>query len=147
MRESRLDLIVQQAVAQGILPPGATASAPLMRPWPVIVLTALGGWLCSLPLLGCAFFLLERSFSSSPTSYFVALVTIAGTIWALRDEKLPMFIEQLSIPMLLAACTLFGCKLWDDTTAVTALWGTAALVLVAALGCFLAVACPATAST
>ena len=47
-----IECTVRAAVAAGVLPAGAVAPAQDERPWPVVLLTALGAWLAALPLLG-----------------------------------------------------------------------------------------------
>jgi hypothetical protein len=51
MSRERVDAVRQAAIAEGLLP--ATAATPIEndRPWPVVLLTALGAWLAALPLL------------------------------------------------------------------------------------------------
>ena len=44
--------IIRRASAQGLLPNDAQWPRDEARPWPVLLLTALGAWLAVLPLLG-----------------------------------------------------------------------------------------------
>ena len=47
----RLDRALRAAVAEGLLPPGASRPAIDARPWPVVLLVALGAWLAAIPLI------------------------------------------------------------------------------------------------
>ena len=54
MSRADIDATVRTAVAAGLLPAGAAAPVQDQRPWPVLLLTALGAWLAALPCWVCS---------------------------------------------------------------------------------------------
>jgi hypothetical protein len=101
MKPDQLDQIMQEAVRAGILPPGAARPDDTGRPWPVVLLTALGAWLAALPLLGVTGMLFGRWVATGPGPYAVGLLVLAGALVVLRSAALPLFVEQLAVPALL----------------------------------------------
>ena len=49
--QGRLQSVLQNAVASGLVPANATLDDATDRPWPVVLLTALGAWFAAVPLL------------------------------------------------------------------------------------------------
>jgi len=101
MKPDQLDQIMQEAVRAGILPAGAARPDDAGRPWPVVLLTALGAWLAALPLLGVTGMLFGRWVATGPGPYAVGLLVLAGALVVLRSAALPLFVEQLAVPALL----------------------------------------------
>ncbi|QYF94606.1 GDYXXLXY domain-containing protein [Massilia sp. PAMC28688] len=97
-----VDHLIQAGISQGLLPPDAAASTQQQRPWPVIVLTALGGWLAALPLLAAVIFLFDDYLRRGSGPYIVGLAAMALAVFVLRRKDMPLFLEQLAIPVLLA---------------------------------------------
>ena len=130
MNNDRLEHTLQQAIRVGILP--ATASRPLQdsRPWPVVLLTALGAWLAVIPLLGVIGLLLGELISRGIGTYIVGVLVLAGAVVILRARDIPLFVEQLALPALLVGggCLAFG--LFRDMPPQTA----AALLALIAIG-------------
>lgn len=116
MTHARLDSIIAAAVAEGILPPGSTAPVSDDRPWPVTLLTALGSWLAAIPLIGVVFLSIDRYLTHGAGTYILGLITAAVAIALLRNQKLPLFVEQMTLPFLIAAGTLLGAGLFRDLT-------------------------------
>ncbi|HPM66895.1 MAG TPA: hypothetical protein PLX45_11620, partial [Piscinibacter sp.] len=65
MSRQSLDAVLQAGIAEGLLPATARAPDDNERPWPVVLLTALGAWLATLPLLGMVGMLLGDLISRS----------------------------------------------------------------------------------
>lgn len=86
-------------VAVGVRPADAPAVAP--RPWPVVLLTALGAWLAAIPLLIVVGLLLGDWVSRGAGPYVVGLLVLAGAVVVLRSHSVPLFVEQLAVPALL----------------------------------------------
>ena len=130
MSNDRLEHTLQQAIRVGILP--ATATRPLQdsRPWPVVLLTALGAWLAVIPLLGVIGLLLGELISRGIGTYIVGVLVLAGAVVILRARDIPLFVEQLALPALLVGggCLAFG--LFRDMPPQTA----AALLALIAIG-------------
>lgn len=137
---SRPDIgsVLRAAVAQGLLPDTATAPASDARPWPVVLLTALGAWLATVPLLGVVGMLLGDLISRSGGPYFVGVLMLAGAIVVLRSRSVPLFIEQLAVPALLVGGGSLGFGLFRDLPSSAA----AAVLAVVALALGLAVRGP-----
>lgn len=114
MTQPRLERIIAAAVAEGLLPPGSTAPVANDRPWPVILLTALGSWLAAIPLMGVVFISIERYLSRGAGSYILGLLTAAVVVALLRRKELPLFVEQMTLPFLIAAGTMLGAGLFRD---------------------------------
>lgn len=94
--------VLRAAQAQGVLPAGATLPAGHAgRPWPVVLLTALGAWLAAVPLIGVVGLLLGDFIASGPASYAIGILLLAGAVTVLRSRGLPVFVEQLAVPALL----------------------------------------------
>ncbi|CAN7659691.1 GDYXXLXY domain-containing protein [Acidovorax sp. LjRoot66] len=138
-----LETIVQAAVAQGILPPGASSAdahraGGTARPWPVVLLTALGAWLAALPLLAMFGLFFGEWIVRDAGAYLIGAVVLAGATAALRSKDLPIFLEQLAFPALLTGAGLLGFAFGRDM----GLQPAAAFMLVVALGVAALVALP-----
>jgi uncharacterized membrane-anchored protein len=108
-----LETIVQAAVEQGILPAGASAAdahraGGTARPWPVVLLTALGAWLAALPLLAMFGLFFGEWIVRDAGAYLIGAVVLAGATAALRSKDLLIFLEQLAFPALLTGAGLLG---------------------------------------
>lgn len=97
-----LDAVIRAARAEGLLPPEATAPQIETRPWPVVVLTALGAWLAALPLFSVIGLLLGDLAARGLGTHLVGLLLLAGSVIVLRRPEVPIFVEQLAVPALLA---------------------------------------------
>ena len=135
MSSIHLDEILERARAQGLLPADAKAPVDEGRPWPVVLLTALGAWLAALPMLGVVGMLLGDLISRSVGPYLVGTLLLAGAIVVLRSRDLPLFLEQLAVPALLVGGGSLGFGLFRDagTTGGALLLGLVALGVAAAL--------------
>lgn len=98
----RLDSVLHAAQAEGLLPPDATVPHIEARPWPVVLLTALGAWLAALPLFSVIGLLLGDLATRGLGTHLVGLLLLAGSVIVLRRPEVPIFVEQLSVPALLA---------------------------------------------
>lgn len=130
MSAIRLDDVMQAARAQGLLPTQATPPRPDARPWPVVLLTALGAWLAAIPLLVMVGMLLGDLISRSVGPYVVGTLLLAGSVVVLRSRDVPLFVEQLAVPALLVGGGSLGFGLFRDAGTD----GGAALLALVALG-------------
>lgn len=71
------------------------------RPWPVVLLTALGAWLAAVPLLIAVGMLLGDTLTHGAGAYVVGTLVLIAAVIVLRAKDLPLFVEQLAIPALL----------------------------------------------
>jgi uncharacterized membrane-anchored protein len=129
MKPDRFDQTLHAAIAAGLLPATATRPAHDTRPWPVVLLTALGAWLAAVPLLGVVGLLLGDLISRGVGPYFIGTLVLAGAVVVLRSREVPLFIEQLAVPGLLVGGGALGFGLFRDLPAQAA---AAVLALVAA---------------
>ncbi|QTN25283.1 GDYXXLXY domain-containing protein [Rhizobacter sp. AJA081-3] len=127
MSRHPLDAVLHAGISEGLLPAGATAPTDNDRPWPVVLLTALGAWLATLPLLGVVGMLLGDLISRSAGPYFIGTLMLAGAVVVLRSRSVPLFIEQLAVPALLVGGGSLGFGLFRDLHHTT---GAAVLCLV-----------------
>lgn len=106
--------VIAAAIKEGILPPETVSEIEVTRPWPVVVLTALGAWLAALPLLAALFMLFGDAAFRGVTPYILGALALAGATAMLRLKSLPLFVEQLGVPVLLTGGLVLGIGLFDD---------------------------------
>lgn len=124
--------LIESAIENGTLPAGATPHvAP--RPWPIVLMTAIGAWLVALPLMVLVFNLLGRDINRGVLCYIIGLLFLGGALMVLRRGGKSAFLEQLGLPALLVAGAMLGTGLYRDLSSSLA---GATLVLIA-----IAVAC------
>ncbi|MBH9553574.1 GDYXXLXY domain-containing protein [Inhella gelatinilytica] len=104
--------LLRVAKAKGLVDPNA--HWPDSRPWPVVLMTALGAWLAAFPLLGAAGALFGAVFERSLGLYGVGVAALALAVWLLRERGQPLFVEQLGVPTLLAGLLCIGVRLAKD---------------------------------
>lgn len=134
MKPDRLDQTLQAAIAAGVLPPATTRPAHATRPWPVVLLTALGAWLAAVPLLGVVGLLLGDLISRGVGPYFIGTLVLAGAAVVLRSHEVPLFMEQLAVPGILVGSGALGFGLFRDLpvqAASAVLAGVAAMLTIA----------------
>lgn len=110
-----------------VSPPAAS------RPWPVVLLTALGAWLATLPLVGVVALLLGDLLVSGIGPYLVGPLLLLGAGVVLRAEGVGTFLEQLAVPMLLLGGVTLGFGLYRDLPFLLASLGLAAIAVGVAL--------------
>ncbi len=132
---SRLEAALRAAIADGLLPAGAALPEDAGRPWPVVLLTALGAWLAAIPLLGVVGLLLGDLLERGVGPYLVGLLMLAGAVVVLRGRGVPLFVEQLALPALLVGGGALGFGLFRDlpTAAAAAVLAALALAVAAAV--------------
>ncbi|MBL8330673.1 MAG: GDYXXLXY domain-containing protein [Rubrivivax sp.] len=119
---TRLAQVLAQAVEQGLLPAGTQAHPEPVRPWPVVLLTALGAWLAAIPLLLFMAMVFGPFFNQGAGPYLIAGLSGAAAVAALRSTRLPLFAEQLAVPALVAGLGSLAVGLMRDLTADLAAW-------------------------
>ena len=128
MSPDRLDVTIQAAIAAGVLPAGAHRPEQDNRPWPVVLLTALGAWLAAVPLLIVVGLLVGDTALRGVSTYAIGAMVLAGAVAMLRFRTLPLFVEQLAVPGLMVGGSLLGYALFRDTPDRIAAVASAALV-------------------
>lgn len=107
--------LMQRAIDQGLLPPDAQWPRDESRPWPVLLLTALGAWLAVLPLLGAVAVAFGSSLlKQGPALYVFGLCLLAASVFILRRRGLPLFVEQLCLPAMVLGLCCLGWALFRD---------------------------------
>ncbi|MDQ1818161.1 GDYXXLXY domain-containing protein [Massilia sp. CCM 9210] len=112
-----LNEIIADAIATGILPASAATfiEHEEHRPWPVVLLTALGAWLAAIPLMGIIFLLCGDILARNTGAlYPLSLILCGVAVAILRRASLPLFIEQLAIPALLAGAATMSAAFYID---------------------------------
>lgn len=110
----RDDTLLKAAIAEGLLPADAQAPSAEHRPWPVVLLTALGAWIAAIPLMGLVFALVGDLLDTGAGSYLVGAAVLAGALSLMRRPGLPLFVEQLALPALMVGAGLLGFALFRD---------------------------------
>jgi len=129
---------LRAAVDEGLLPATATLPSHDNRPWPVVLLTALGAWLAALPLIGVVGLLLGDLISRSAEPYVIGPLVLAGAIVVLRSRTVPLFVEQLAVPALIVGGGALAFGMFRDLATSAA----AALLALVAVGIALALPRP-----
>jgi uncharacterized membrane-anchored protein len=103
-----LDGVILRARAEQLLPEGTSRPGGEARPWPVVLLTALGAWLAAIPLLGVVGMLLGPLIDNPLGPYLAGGLLLAGSAVVLRSKRVPLFIEQLAVPGVLVGGGALG---------------------------------------
>lgn len=132
MSADRLDTLLANAIAAGLLPPDAQRPDRAERPWPVLLLTALGAWLAALPLFGMVGMLFGDLLRLSAGPWLLGTLVLAGVVVLLRRSGLALFVEQLALPGLLVGGSLLAYGLFRDLPLQVAAFGLCLLALLVA---------------
>ncbi|MES2947924.1 MAG: GDYXXLXY domain-containing protein [Pseudomonadota bacterium] len=128
MSQDRLDSTLQEAIAAGVLPASARRPEQDNRPWPVVLLTALGAWLAAVPLLIVVGLMVGEAALRGAGTYAIGGLILAAAVAMLRSRALPLFVEQLAVPALMVGGGLLGYALFRDMPNRGAAAASAALV-------------------
>lgn len=102
---------IDQARAEGLAP----ADLPeVPRPWPVVLLTALGAWLAAVPFLATFFALFGSAIERGGVGYFFGVSLIALSVLMLRSRGIALFLEQAAVPLLITGLVLLFVALAKD---------------------------------
>lgn len=104
---TRLNDTLRAAQAEGLLPEQAQLPHLEERPWPVVLLTALGAWMAAIPLLIAIGMVLGPLLEEGASLCVVGALLLAAATVLLRSPQTGVFLEQLAVPAFLAgACSL-----------------------------------------
>ncbi|WP_377158216.1 GDYXXLXY domain-containing protein [Roseateles sp. UC29_93] len=122
---------IAQARAEGLVPAGTDVPE---RPWPVVLLTALGAWLAVPPFLFLFAMLFGGDWDRGPMPYIEGIALIALSVVLLRARAIPLFLEQAAVPLLPTGLVCLGYGLQRDLSHAGAAWiglaiGAALIVL------------------
>lgn len=102
---------IERARAEGLAPEQAS-EAP--RPWPVVVLTALGAWLAVPPFMMMFVALFGSALERQSAAYFLGIALIALSTVMLRSRGIALFLEQAAVPLLITGLVLLFFALGKD---------------------------------
>ena len=114
MSQDRLDQLLHEAIAAGVLPATAVRPDQEHRPWPVVLLTAFGAWLAAVPILIVVGLLISDVATRGGGPYVVGALALAAAVTLLRAGAIPLFVEQLGVPALIVGGGLLGFGLFRD---------------------------------
>jgi len=114
MSQDQLDKVLQDAIAAGVLPATAVRPAQENRPWPVVLLTALGSWLAAIPLLIVLGLMMSDLATRGGGPYVVGVLSLWLGVMLLRSLSVALFVEQLGLPALMVGSGLLGYGLFRD---------------------------------
>lgn len=109
--------LLEKGVSKGILPASAVQmpapAAP--HPWPLMLMSFFGALLAALPVIAfIGTFFGDALMREGVTAYVVATLLIGGVAVMLRQKRLPLFVESLSLTFLLAGLGLLYFALERD---------------------------------
>lgn len=130
----RLQAALDAGMAAGLLPTDAKLAPSSDRPWPVVLLTALGAWFAAVPLLIAVGMLLGDVVRAGIGPYVVGALVLGAAVVVMRSKGLPLFVEQLAVPALLVGGGTLAMGLYRDFGSA----GGAAILLVVVLALALA---------
>ncbi|NHZ84100.1 DUF4401 domain-containing protein [Massilia sp. CCM 8695] len=128
--------MIAAAIVAGILPSSAGdfIQHEAHRPWPVVLLTAFGAWLAAIPLMGIIFLLCGDYLARDTRAlYPLSLIMCGIAVAILRRASLPLFIEQLAIPALLAGAATMSAAFYIDMSVGNGSAGVALLAIALAV--------------
>ncbi|NYE61215.1 putative membrane-anchored protein [Duganella sp. 1224] len=125
MSLERLNSLVEAAAERGILQRDAT-TATSARPWPLVLLTALGAWLAAIPFIVALGMLFGSQLQSGAPIYVIGALIYGSSLFLLRWGSHSKFVEQLGLPALLAGSILLAAGIYRDVPGTS---GIAALTL------------------
>ena len=114
---------IEQARAEGLAPaeprdaqeaPEAPEAPEATRPWPVVLLTALGAWLAVPPFLMLFFALSGSALEREAVACFSGISLIALSVLMLRSRGIALFLEQAAVPLLITGLVLLFMALAKD---------------------------------
>ncbi len=110
---------IERARVEG-LAPAADPETP--RPWPVVLLTALGAWLAVPPFLLLFATLFDGAWDQGPMPYVEGIALVALAVVLLRGRSTPLFLEQAAVPLLPTGLACLGYGLARDLSRADAAW-------------------------
>ncbi len=110
----RLQDAVDAGIRGGLLPAGVQPTPSSERPWPVILLTALGVWFGAVPLLIAIGLLLGDLVRAGVGPYVVGCLLLGAATVVMRSRTPPLFVEQLAALALLVGGGTLAMGLYRD---------------------------------
>ena len=114
VKTDALGALIRDAIAAGVLPADVRRPEQDVRPWPVVLMTALGAWLAALPLVLALGFMLGSFLEKGGGTYIVAILALGVAVMLIRPRGVSLFVEQLGVPCVLVGGGLLGYALFRD---------------------------------
>ncbi|MDR7052642.1 putative membrane-anchored protein [Duganella sp. 3397] len=108
-----LQHLIEAATAEGLLSPNPKPEEAA-RPWPVILMTALGAWLAAVPLLFALAAIFGDALEKGVLCYVLGAAFLVCAVRVLRSRTVSPFVEQLGLPVLLVGGALLVFGLFRD---------------------------------
>ncbi len=109
------------------------ASNESPRPWPVVLITAVGAWVTTVPLVALVVLVFGESvFNGGLGALVLGLSLLGAAVWVLRIRGLHLFLEQLAVPVLISGLVLMGIAFFNLMPSSLACLALAATVLIVA---------------
>ena len=102
------------------------------RPWPVVLLTAVGAWFAAVPLLAMVGMLLGDVLRHGVGAYGVGVLVLVGAVVLMRASGVALFVEQLAVPALLVGGGTLAMGVYRDLHTAGGSWVMLGVVLVLA---------------
>ncbi len=106
-----------------------TVPAQVDRPWPVVLLTAVGAWFAAVPLLAMVGLLLGDVLQHGVGAYLIGVLVLVGAVVVMRSHDVALFVEQLAVPALLVGGGALAMGVYRDLHTVGGSWVMLAVVL------------------
>ncbi len=104
--------LLDSAKRKGIVPPDAVWSAAERPSWVILALSFVGAQFAIWPFLGfLAMFVKGFSLLEPPASLVLSVMALSGSVWALRQRGIGLFVAQLAFTVLLIGLALWGATL------------------------------------
>lgn len=111
----------------------ATAPTGSERPWPVVLLTAIGAWFAAVPLLAMVGMLLGDVLQHGVGAYLVGVLVLVGAVVVMRASGVALFVEQLAVPALLVGGGTLAMGVYRDLHTAGGSWVMLGVVLALAV--------------
>lgn len=102
-QQRHLDFL-RRAQAEGVLPESATLPQTVHVPWPVLLMTTIGAWMATIPLVAFLHMASSGALAKGSVPIFLGIILLATGLFLLRSADRSLFAEQF----ILAALVLVG---------------------------------------
>ena len=129
----RMDRVLQEAVAQGLISSVVGASQEKERPWAVVVMTAVAAWFAAIPLcILVVLLLLSGSTQNNAAFVVVGALVLGAALTMLYQAGKSLFVEQLGVASLIVGTALIGFGSFDSKSVQSSLGVMALLTMLLA---------------
>jgi uncharacterized membrane-anchored protein len=135
VHEDAAPLVHEDAMPVGAPQPAAAreSEAAPSRPWPVVLITAVGAWVATVPFVALVAMIFGQwIFRSGAGAVVIGLLFAATAVTVLRTQGLALFVEQVLVPVLISGLVLMGFGLFNLLPEAAAAAVLAVLVLAVA---------------